>query len=399
MLRLLLALLFLSFPLHATPSPLASLGKKIFTDTSLSNPPGQSCISCHQPQAAFSDPRRVSPGAVKGPPPRMGTRNAPTLMYAAIIPPRNFEEAYDEKGIRSFFIEGGLFLDGRAHDTFAQVREPFFNKDEMNLKDEAALAAKLRKSTYQEDLKKLTTPEKFTDDKALTTTAYSALVEFLREPLFRPFDARIDDFFAGKKDALTPQELRGYTIFAGKAKCASCHLVGTQIWPQATLSDYGYDNLGVPSNHPQGKKDPGLFTLTKNPEHLGQFRAPTLRNIALTAPYMHNGSIKTLKEVMEFYNKRDLEPDRWGPTDYPQTVNKADFGDLKLTDQEIEDLTALMQAFTDRSLLNMKKGQQFPTPPKNTPSTENYRTYFPLLKDRLPMITRPKGLLEGEKFE
>jgi hypothetical protein len=86
---------------------------------------------------------------------------------------------------------------------------------------------------------------------------------------------------------------------------------------------------------------------------------------------------------MEFYNKRDLEPDRWGPTDYPATVNHDDMGDLKLTDQQVSDLVALMEAFTDRSLLQMKEGDVFPAAPEGVPSTEEKRLYFPDWTHRL----------------
>ena len=350
---------------------LAEVGKRIFFDTSLSQPKGQGCVSCHSPKTAFADVRRVSPGAVEG---RNGTRNAPTLMYAALIPVRYDEEFYDEEGERSFFTEGGLFLDGRAKDHFEQVKEPFFAKHEMNIPDEATLARSLRKAEYAAGMKEYL-GEAWDDDAKVARLAYVALVEFMREPLFRPFNARIDRFFAGDVTALSDAEKRGYAVFTGMGKCTQCHLLGTLTWNQPPLSDYGYDNLGVPS---RGEKDPGLGGWSGEADELGQFRAPTLRNISLTAPYMHNGSIATLQEVMEFYNKRDLEPDRWGETDYPETVNKDDFGDLKLTDQQVADLVALMEAFTDESLLKMKEGDELPEAPDGLPSTEEKRVFFPL---------------------
>jgi len=103
--------------------PLAALGKKIFLDTSLSTPPGQGCVSCHSPKEAFADPRRVSPGAVKG---RAGRRNAPSLMYAALIPSQRLEDTYDDKGELEYIVEGGLFLDGRAHDLLGPGSPSFF---------------------------------------------------------------------------------------------------------------------------------------------------------------------------------------------------------------------------------------------------------------------------------
>ena len=356
-------------------TPQVSLGKRIFLDTSLSNPPGQACVSCHSPQNAFADPRRVSPGAMEG---QKGRRNAPSLMYAALIPPQRLEDTYDENGDLEYIVEGGLFLDGRAHDLLEQVRHPFFDKNEMNIADGKELARKLRTKDYGEVFKGL-------DDKEVNERAFRALVAFLREPMFRPFNARIDEYWAGNKDALTLSEKRGLDVFQTSGGCATCHLTGVSSWPEPLLTDAGFDNLGVPAI---GTKDPGLGAITGKAGELGQFKVPSLRNVALTAPYLHNGSIKSLKEVMEFYNKRDLEPERWGVTNYPETVNHEDMGDLGLTEQEVEDLVALMDAFTDRNLLEMKAGQQFPTVPPGVPSTKERKAFF--LPKRRHDLTTPR---------
>ena len=212
------------------------------------------------------------------------------------------------------------------------------------------------------------------DDKQLSYFAYRALVEFLKEPMFRPFDARIDDFLTGDEDALSEAEQRGLEVFKGAGKCVTCHTLSAAQWPGPLLSDYRYHNLGVPA---RGEKDRGLGGHTERPEQLGMFRTPTLRNVALTAPYMHNGSIATLREVIEFLNQRDLEPDRWGATDYPETVGHTDVGKLGLSDQQVGDLTALMDAFTDRNLLKMELGQVIPRVPQGVPSTESRRQDFP----------------------
>ncbi|QJE95255.1 cytochrome-c peroxidase [Luteolibacter luteus] len=350
----------------------AKLGQEIFLDASLSNPPGMSCVSCHFPEAAFADPRAVSPGAVLG---RNGRRNAPSLMYAALIPNRDQEDILEESGEQVWVWQGGMFQDGSARTLHEQVQRPFFDHAEMNLLNEADLAGRLRNSSYAPKLKKGLAEEEWTDDGKVTQRAYRALVEFLKEPMFRPFDARIDDYLAGNKDALSAQERRGLEIFKTKAKCADCHLLHNSAWPQPLLSDYGYDNLGVPS---RGESDPGLGGHTGVTTELGQFRSPSLRNVALTAPYMHNGSLATLREVIEFYNKRDLEPERWGKTDYPETVNHSDLGNLGLDDQELSDLVALMDAFTDRSLLEMRKrGDRFPQIPLGVPDSWKMRAYFP----------------------
>ncbi len=359
----------------------ARIGREIFLDDGLSSPRGMSCISCHLPEAAFADPRAVSPGAVLG---RSGRRNAAGLMYAALIPNLDQEDLLEENGEQIWVWQGGLFQDGSARTLHEQVRRPFFDHAEMNLGSEAELAGRLRAAGYAGRLKADLTEEEWADDAKVVHRAYRSLVEFLKEPMFRPFDARIDDYLAGDEDALSAPEKRGLEVFRGKAKCADCHLLTPSAWPQPLLSDYGYDNLGVPS---RGEKDPGLGGHTGVAEEMGRFRAPTLRNVALTAPYFHNGSVATLREVIEFYNKRDLEPGRWGATDYPGTVNRTDLGDLGLSDGEVADLTALMDAFTDRTLLEMRqRGGRFPAVPAGTPDSWKMRAYFPDWNHSAPVL-------------
>ena len=343
--------------------PLAALGEKIFLDTSLSNPPGQGCVSCHSPKDAFADPRRVSLGAVRG---RVGRRNAPSLMYAALIPSQRLEDTYDDNGELEYIVEGGLFLDGRAHDLLDQVRHPFFDKNEMNLAGAKELAGKFRGGDYAKEFEDLT-------DKEINEKAFEALVAFLREPMFRPFNARIDEYWAGDKEALSLSEKRGLDVFQTSGGCSTCHLTGVASWPKPLLTDSGFDNLGAPAI---GKIDPGLGAVTGKAGELGKFKVPSLRNVALTAPYLHNGSIKTLKEVIELYNKRDLEPERWGVTNYPRTVNHEDMGDLGLTDQEVDDLVALLAAFTDQNLLEIPEGNLFPQIPLGVPQTEERKAFF-----------------------
>ncbi|MEN8865219.1 MAG: cytochrome c peroxidase [Akkermansiaceae bacterium] len=349
---------------QATPD-LAEIGRFIFADTTLSNPPGQSCMSCHQHDHAFADPRRVSPGAS---PALLGNRNAPSLMYAALIPPFAYEDILLPDGTEIFAWEGGLFQDGRAKDLFAQVSQPFFEVHEMNLKDKAELATRIRKSSYKDKFP----PEALKNDDQLSYLVSRSLVEFLKSPSFRPFDSPFDHYQAGDDDALSLSQKRGLDIYKASGGCADCHFLEPQNWDKPLLSDFGYDNLGAPVT---GKKDPGLFAITGDPEDVGKFRAPSLRNVELTAPYFHNGSIKNLREVLEFYNKRDLEPERWGVTDFPETVNHDDLGNLGLTVHEITDLLNFLHSFTDDCL--KEKRSIFPIPPKNTPSTKSLNLRFP----------------------
>ena len=361
----------------ATERPVAAaIGEAIFFDTTLSNPPSVGCVSCHQPNHAFADPRAVSAGAL---PSTFGARNAPTLMYAALTPPMAYEDLLIN-GEEIYVWEGGMFHDGRAKDLFDQVSRPFFTHHEMNIGGPSELAAKLRTTPYASQLKQWVGSNTWANDELLTYHAYRAIVEFLKEPEFRPFNARIDDYLAGDKFALSPLEKKGLDIFRNKGRCADCHLLEPNSWEQPLLSDYGYDNLGVPS---RGDKDPGLAGHTGEPDELGQFKAPTLRNIALTAPYMHNGSIRTLREVMEFYNKRDLDPKRWGQTDYPATVNKEDMGNLGLTDSDIDALVALMNAFTDRTLTKKPASARMPPANPDTPTTAERKLFFPDWTHRL----------------
>lgn len=359
-------------PDTAQQAAAAEMGRLIFMDASLSNPQGQSCASCHQPSAAFADPRPVSPGAVPG---RFGRRNAPSLMYAALIPNLEQEDLLEDSGEQIWVWQGGLFQDGSARTLYEQVQRPFFDHTEMNAGTPKELAEKFRQTSYASRLKEGLAEEEWADDAKVNHQAYRALVEFLKEPMFRPFDARIDEYLEGNIHALNEQEKRGLEIYQNKAKCADCHLLHPTAWPKALLSDYGYDNLGVPS---RGSKDPGLGGHTGMEDEMGQFRAPSLRNIALTAPYFHNGTASTLAEVIRFYNKRDTEPAQWGATDYPSTVNREDLGNLGLTESEEADLTALMDAFTDRTILEMMRAKaDFPAAPPGTPDSWTMRAYFP----------------------
>jgi len=289
-------------------------------------------------------------------------------MYAALIPPFAYEDILLPDGSEIFAWEGGLFHDGRAKDLFAQVSQPFFEAHEMALKDTAELANRLRNKPYLRPLPS----DVLLDDNDLTYHAFRALVEFLKSPTFRPFDSPFDRYQAGDKKALSLSQKRGLDLYRTTAGCADCHFLEPQNWSQTLLSDFGYDNLGAPA---LGQKDPGLFAVTGDPEDLGKFRSPSLRNVELTAPYLHNGSLGTLRDVLEFYNKRDLEPERWGITDSPETVNHDDLGNLGLSEDEITDLLNFLHAFTDDSLKH--KTTTFPIAPQNTPTTESLKLSFP----------------------
>lgn len=336
-------------------APAEQLGKQLFFETRLSNPVGQACASCHVPAAAFSDPRSdrpVSPGAGKG---MFTSRNTPSIMYLASVPRLHIDK---KEGI---YI-GGLFYDGRANSLEQQVEGPSFGHNEMAIGDKAELVNKLRLLGYLPKFKKLY------GDKALVTTqaGYRQVTELIaayeRSVELNPFTAKYDYYLAGKA-RLTPKERRGLKVFEDEKKgnCAACHPVDPQDdGTRPLFTDFSYDNLGVPKNpdnpflqmrgkiNPQGSQfvDIGLGKTVARQTEAGKFRVPSLRNVAATAPYMHNGVFKTLKEVVDFYNRRDVAS-TWGEPEVADNVNRDELGDLRLTDAEIEDLIAFMQTLTD----------------------------------------------------
>ena len=331
------------------------LGKKLFFETRLSNPSGQACASCHAPAAAFSDPRPgrpVSEGAGKG---MFTSRNAPSVKYLAMVPDLHVDK---KEGI---YI-GGLFYDGRAASLEAQVEGPAFGHNEMAIKDKPSLIGKLRQLGYRPLFKKIF------GDAALATTeqGYGQLVEVIadyeRSAELNPFTSKYDYYLMGKIK-LSKQERRGLQVFEDEKKgnCAACHSTDPQDdGTRPLFTDFSYDNLGVPKNpanpflqlrgkvNPQGSRftDIGLGKTVAKAAENGKFRVPSLRNIAVTSPYMHNGVFKTLQEVVEFYNTRDTDS-KWAQAEVAENVNKDELGDLQLTKQDIDDMIAFMKTLTD----------------------------------------------------
>jgi len=348
--------------LVAPSSTWTDLGRQLFFDPLLSNPPGQSCASCHDPATAFSDPlhRAISPGAAHG---ALGNRNAPTLLYAKHIPPFGMDEdddalppapvddAYAQE-VREEALPlqktGGLFVDGRANSLEAQVAGPLFNPLEMNNPDKAAIADRLRAAPYAHrfadlvDAQALTTP-----DSALHWASF-ALATFEQSAAFAPFASRYDAFLAGK-EKFTAQESEGLDVFENpkRGNCASCHPNRPQPYDVCPplFTDHSYHNLGLPPL-PGTLPDAGLFAITGDPKDKGQFRTPTLRNIDKTAPYFHNGRSKTLREVVDFY--ADRPTGKFGPAAFPETMETRRTGNLKLTEAEREALVAFLKTLDDR---------------------------------------------------
>lgn len=338
------------------------LGKLIFLDTRLSEPEGQSCESCHSIKHGFADPDQdvpVSEGAIKG---RFGKRNSPTVAYTVYSPDFHFDKKEQD-------YLGGHFHDGRAANIMMQAGHPFFTFEEMNLEHRKHVVDKIRNGPYADLFRKVFGSHSLSDTEAAFLYVRMALSAFQGSDQVNPFSSKFDAYLAGKVK-LTEQEMRGMKLFEDEKKgnCAACH----PMKPLANglpplFTDFTYDNLGVPKLkdspfytmpkkiNPKGKDfiDYGLYETTRRNEDRGRFKVPTLRNIALTAPYMHNGFFKTLEEVVDFYNTRDVK--KWPAPEVRQNVNTEEMGNLKLTDQEVKDIVAFMLTLTDGYKIPDKK--------------------------------------------
>jgi cytochrome c peroxidase len=335
-------------------SPKEALGRLLFFDPMLSTPPGQSCAHCHSPTAGFGDPNHLLPVSRGVHPDRYGNRDDLTASYAAFIPPLEFDE---EEGL----WVGGLFWDGRASSLAEQAKGPPLNPLEMANPDVATVVASIREGAYRDDFLAVYGEDALDDvDQAYEFMA-DAIAAFEMTEVFSPFDSKYDLYLAGEVE-LTPRELSGLALFEDETKgnCAACH--PSQPSPDGTpplFTDYTYDNLGTPRNpelpfyampqefNPDGVDyvDLGLGPVVGDPELNGFIRVPTLRNVGVTSPYMHNSVFKNLYQVVAFYNSRDVKP--WPEAEVPANVNREELGDLGLTPEEIEDIVAFMLTLTD----------------------------------------------------
>ncbi len=280
---------------RARSAALTELGRTLFFDARFSQDGAVSCASCHQPEKAFTDGRVVAQGVQA----KQGTRNTPSLRNATYTPAK--------------------FWDGRRADLDSQVLDPFINAQEHGLRDHAELLQKLRAST---DYNKLW---RRAFDAAINraeltdlTTALSAYIRGLKQT-----NTRLDrHLFRRNETALSLNERRGLGLFRGRAQCATCHLIGKTEAP-LTDGDYhslalGFDRLTpqlprlikTVTTTPRQDIDRlisadaevaalGRFVVTLRPADIGKFKTPSLRNVADTAPYMHDGSIATLEEAIE----------------------------------------------------------------------------------------------------
>ncbi len=339
---------------QVTLTPKESLGRLLFFDPMLSTPPGQACSHCHSPGAGFGDPNQQLPVSRGAHPDRYGNRNDMTASYAAYIPPLAFDEA------EGLWVSG-LFWDGRAASLAEQAKGPPLNPLEMANPGAEAVVASIREASYRDQFLEVYGDGALDDSEEAFDHMADAMAAYEMSDEFSPFDSKYDLYLAGETQ-LTAQELRGLALFEdeGKGNCAACH--PSRPGPDGSpplFTDYTYDNLGTPKNpenpfyflppefNPDGVDwvDLGLGPVVGDPELNGAFRVPTLRNVALTPPYMHNGVFHTLYQSVSFYNSRDVAP--WPVPEVATNVNRDEMGDLGLTPQEMESIVAFMRTLTD----------------------------------------------------
>jgi cytochrome c peroxidase len=346
-------------------SPIELLGKQIFFDENLSSPSGQSCASCHAPEAGFSGPdshTNLSTGVYPGAAPeRFGNRKPPSAAYASFSPPRSYQEK-DETWV------GGQFWDGRADTLVEQAKGPFLNPLEMNNASADEVVAKIRKARYRLLFERVFGAESLENSSRAFDRIAKAIAAYESSREVNAFSSKYDDYLANRA-TLTAQEQRGLKLFAGQANCTACHPHERQEDGSPPLfTDFTYDNVGAPRNNanpfysadasvnPDGKRyrDLGLGGSLSDATHHGKVKVPTLRNVAkkpspgFVKSYLHNGTFKSLKEVVHFYNVRDKELDQFPPPDVAETVNKTELGNLGLTDEQEDDLVAFLETLSDR---------------------------------------------------
>jgi cytochrome c peroxidase len=337
------------------------LGKQLFFDPNLSQPSGQACKDCHEPAAGWADPNKSSPTSAGNIPGLFGNRNSPSVAYASFSPDFHYDAA------RRSYV-GGQFWDGRAKNVADQAKGPILNPLEMSEANMQSVIDAVKAGAYADLFKKVWGANVFEETETAYGDLAASIAEYEKTSEVNSFSSKYDDVLRGAA-TLTDREKRGLDLFNGKARCSKCHTSAADPASGKVLfTDFSYDNAGVPKNpqnkfytlgakyNPAGKDfvDLGLGGQLKKRSENGKFKVPSLRNVALTAPYMHNGYFTVLKDVVRFYNTRDVASAGWPAPEVAENMNKQDMGNLKLTDSEIEDIVAFLNTLTDTKFPRVK---------------------------------------------
>jgi len=286
------------------------LGRYLYFDRRLSADGTVSCASCHAPEHGFTDGAPVSTG-IKA---QKGGRSAPTVIN------------------RAYSL--AQFWDGRAGSLEEQAKGPMANPIEMGNTHEAIVEKLKGIAGYRVLFAKA-----FGSDEITIDATAKAIASFERTVLSG--NAPYDRYKRGDKKAMTPQQVHGMSVFIDKAKCDQCH-------EGANFTLNAYANLGVGTDKPG--PDVGRYAVTKDPRDWGAFKTPTLREIEHTAPYMHDGSLQTLEEVVDFYDKGGIKNKNLDEKIKP----------LHLADQDKKDLVAFLKALSGEGWQNLKAPAEFP---------------------------------------
>ncbi len=338
------------------------LGKNLFFDTNLSDPPGQACAVCHGPAVGYTGPNQainaagaVYEGAVPG---RYGNRKPPAAAYAGNSPILHFDGAN---------WVGGMFWDGRATgerlgDPLAeQAQGPFLNPLEQNNASAQVVIDKVLASSYSDlFLQVCTDPTAYYDCIGRAIAAYERSAEVSQ------YTSKYDYYLQGKAK-LTGQEKLGMQLFNGKAGCVGCHM-------PPDFTDFTYDNIGSPRNpanpfyteldfNPLGASwvDVGLGGYLKSAGYdesvymseWGKHKVPTLRNVDIRPTkmfikaYGHNGYFKSLYEIVHFYNTRDVPGAGWPAPEVALNMNTTELGNLHLTKGEELAIVQFLKTLSD----------------------------------------------------
>jgi cytochrome c peroxidase len=372
---------------------LVALGKKLFFDVRLSEPPGTSCASCHDPARAYSGSHGSRIGVPLGSRPgHFARRSTPSVLYMRYRPAFYYFE--DDEALAPE-ARGGFFWDGRVDNLVDLVRQPMFNPDEMNAKTPRLVATKIARGPYASEFAAAfgssSDPEKVLHGVGV------AIEAFLNSDEMTPASSRYDGYVRGQT-TLTEQERLGLEIFKDRRRgaCAGCHrMAETSSNPaESMFTDYGYDAIGLPRNRDlPANRDAKAFDLglcerpasklaATDPRFCGTFHTPSLRNVAVRDSFGHNGVHKSLRDVVKFYALRASAPRSVYPTGekfddvpakYKQNVNvfspiynRREGAPPALSDEEIDAVVAFLKTLTDAPYLAAMPGgatvAESPTP-------------------------------------
>ncbi|BDW89295.1 methylamine utilization protein MauG [Thalassospira tepidiphila] len=356
---------------------LADLGEALYFDTNLSANRTMSCATCHDPSTGFRDPRvDVASGAFSlgDDGESLGDRNAPTASYAKFSPPFHVRE----DGV----AVGGQFWDGRAMDLAEQAGGPPLNPIEMGMPDKASVVARLHEDDdYVAGFKALFGNDVWSDADQAYGAMTKAIAAFEEGDEFAPFDSKYDRFLRGEYK-MTPEEELGRVLFFSQqfTNCNTCHMLKTSPTAEGeTFTNYEFHNIGVPRNvatrdavqKDVGFTDNGLLdnAAIDDPAYRGKYKTPSLRNVAVTGPYMHNGVFADLETVVRFYNKYNSKAEinqtnpetgrPWGEPEVAETISlkQLEQGDA-LDEKRIDAIVAFLKTLTDARYEPLLEQQQ-----------------------------------------